>query len=189
MKQISTVRAAAAAAVLALSSASSLATVISASVNVVDLLTPSSFNFSFSRPLEPTAGPVTLKLTLSGSCTDSDNNGCSATPNGASGFFANGYLDSTLLISGGSAFSGPAGGSGSFASTLFTVDLPAGPYSGMLLDLRFLGSGGGDALAFSVSLELTPTIRDPNAIPEPGSWALAALALGAAGAASRRRKA
>ncbi len=93
----------------------------------------------------------------------------------------------TVKISGGSAFSGPIGGSGAFASTVFTVNLPAGPYTTLGLDLGFLGSGGGDAISFTLGVEVVNAT-----VAEPGSLALAALAMGvagAAGAAARRRRA
>lgn len=157
--------------------------IITSAISVLDFAAPSNFNFFFSLPIVPTIGPVTLKLTLGGSCTDNNNNGCSATPNLASGFLANGLLDGVVKISGGNLFSGPAGGSGSFASTVFTVNLPAGPYNTLGLDLGFLGSGGGDAISFTLGVEVV------NAVSAPGSLALAALAIGAAGLASRRRKA
>jgi len=157
--------------------------IITSAMSVLDFLAPSNYTFSWALPIVPTIGPVTLKLTLGGSCTDNDNNGCSVTPNLTSGFFADGLLDSVVEVSGGSVFSGPAGGSGAFASSVFTVSLPAGPYNNLGLDLGFLGSGGGDAIAFTLSVEVV------NATPEPASLALAALALGFAGVATRRRAA
>lgn len=157
--------------------------IITSALGVLDFGAPSNFNFFWSLPIVPTIGPVTLKLTVGGSCTDNDSNGCNVTPNLASGLFADGLLDGTVFVSGGSLFSGPGGGSGSFASTIFTVNLPAGPYNSLGLDLGFTGSGGGDAISFTLGVEVV------NATPEPGSLALAALAIGAAGVASRRRKA
>jgi hypothetical protein len=157
--------------------------IITAAIGVLDFGGASNFNFFWSLPIVPTIGPVTLKLTLGGSCTDNNNNGCSVTPNLASGFFADGLLDGAVLVSGGSLFSGPAGGSGSFSSSVFTVNLPAGPYNNLGLDLGFLASGGGDAVSFTLSVEVV------NAVPEPSGLALAGLALGAAGLGMRRRKA
>jgi hypothetical protein len=158
--------------------------VITAATSMLDFGAASNFNFLWSLPIVPTVGPVTLKLTLGGSCTDNDRNGCSATPNLASGFLADGLLDGLVKVSGGSVFSGPAGGSGSFASTIFTVNLPAGPYSNLGLNLGFLGSGGGDAFSYTLGVEVVNAT-----VAEPASLALAALAFGAAGLASRRRKA
>ncbi len=157
--------------------------IITSAVSVLDFGAASNFNFSWALPIVPTIGPVTLKLTIGGSCTDNDNNGCSATPNLASGFLADGLLDSVLHVSGGSSFSGAAGGSGSFASSTFIINLPAGPYNNLGMKLGFLGSGGGDAISFTLGVEVVNAT-----VPEPGSLALVALAVGAAGLASRRSK-
>lgn len=158
--------------------------IITSAVSVLDIGSATNFTFSWLLDMVPDlAGPVTLKLTLGGSCTDNNNNGCSVTPNLASGLFADGLMDSVIYVSGGGAFTGPAGGSGSFASTTFIVNVPGGPRDYLGLNLGFLGSGGGDAISFTLSVEAL------QAVPEPTSWALVGIALGAAGLASRRRKA
>ncbi len=157
--------------------------IITSAISVLDLAAASNFNFIFALPIVPTVGPVSLKLTIGGSCTDADNNGCSVTPTLASGFLADGLLDSVVQVSGGSAFAGPAGGSGAFASSIFTVNLPAGPYNNLGLNLGFLGSGGGDAIAFTLGVEV-----QNSTVPEPGSLALVGLAAAGALAATRRRK-
>ena len=160
--------------------------IITSAVSMLDFGAPSNFNFAWGLPIIPTLGPVTLKLTLGGSCTDNDRNGCSVTPNLASGFLADGLLDPVTYVSGGSAFSGPAGGSGAFASSIFTVNLPAGPYSSLGMNLGLLGSGGGDAISFTLSVEVVNAT-----VAEPGSLTLAALAIavsfGAAGVTARRK--
>lgn len=160
--------------------------IITSAVSMLDFGAPSNFNFAWVLPIVPTVGPVTLKLTLGGSCTDNDRNGCSVTPNLASGFLADGLLDAVTYVSGGTAFSGPAGGSGAFASSIFTVNLPAGPYNTLGMNLGLLGSGGGDAISVTLSVEVVNAT-----VAEPGSLALAGLAIavsvGAAGAAARRK--
>lgn len=157
---------------------------VNSAISVLDFGAASNFNFFWSLPIVPTVGPVTLKLTIGGSCTDGGNDGCSVTPNLASGFFADGLLDGTVRISGGSAYTNALGSpTGSFGPTDIFVNLPAGPYSTLGMDLGFLGSGGNDGIGFTLRVEVLNAT-----VPEPGSLALAALAIGAAGLASRRRK-
>lgn len=77
----------------------------------------------------------------------------------------------------------------SFTGSLFAVIVPAGtvagPYSGLVSLIGGATDGSQDVLATqSFAITATPTA----AVPEPASWAVLTLGIGAVGYAMRRRR-
>lgn len=158
---------------------------------VVDFGAPSNFTFTFILPLAPlVSNPSVVFDTLSGSATDSGNNGVTLTPIlPPAGISEDGdgvpeIQVFSLSSNGGATWQnvdldeGPAavfpGGAisatyGPFAEGPIPT-IPGGPWTHMRADISFRLSGFGDAFTFSGR-------KDLLAVPEPGTLVLSAFSL------------
>jgi hypothetical protein len=165
---------------------------INYAIAVADFGAPSSFGFLFSSPIAPTGVPNTVRSSLSGSLGDATGDGVSMTPTSPDSdgdtiielHTANLSAPSTNMgVDVGTALAFSSGVPDTFPFGTFADGPQAGPgpgpWTSMQVSLNFNLSGNGDlATAIGVS-EILP-------VPEPGTLALAGVALMGAMVGRRR---
>jgi hypothetical protein len=166
---------------------------------VVDFGSPSNFSFSYVLPLVPTVfNPSIVSDSLSGSATDSGNDGVTLTPNAPPAGIntdgdgipeiqvfsvsADGSNWSNVGLDQGPAEVFPNGAVSDTYGPFIEGPIPTiagGPWTHMRADLNFKLPGFGDAFSFTGRKDLV-------AVPEPGSLGLLGFALIACLAGRRR---
>jgi hypothetical protein len=171
-------------------------TTISSTHSVVDFGAPSPFGFLFGTPIVPIDAPVQATVSITAGLTDSSGDGVAMNLLAPHLHLAEGFLE-TLLVAvagAGSGFSVSDADSDPGELTVFSASatvLYAGglpPYTFVLLDVSFQGSGGDDAYAITASFEVVPA---SSSVAEPSTLALiaaGALALGAVRPRRARRR-